>query len=69
MRFGVGWSSDEVVPRLVHLVLAREPFRSLRGRCRVDARGRLLEPSSGSGLNLSRYGPAVREVPALEPGA
>lgn len=65
----MGWYSEQVVPRLVHLVLAREPFRALRPRCLASARGRVLELGAGSGLNLPHYGAAVREVLALEPNA
>ena len=65
----MGWYSEVVVPRLVHLVLSREPFRGLRPRALAPAQGRVLELGAGSGLNLPHYGPAVHEVLALEPNA
>ena len=63
----VGLWSSQCLPRLLHLTMRGFPFRQQRPRCVGAAAGRVLEIGFGSGLNLSHYGPGVRELLALEP--
>lgn len=58
---------DIVVPRLCDLAMRNRLFVPYRARIAGAAEGRVLEIGIGSGLNLPFYGPAVRELLALDP--
>lgn len=56
-----------VVPRLTDLAMRNERLEPYRRRALGAAGGRVLEIGIGSGLNLTRYPPAVCALLALEP--
>lgn len=56
-----------VVPRLTDLAMRNKHLGPYRERVIGAAEGRVLEIGVGSGLNLARYPPAIRELVALEP--
>lgn len=56
-----------VVPRLTDLAMRNRHLGPYRERVIGAAEGRVLEIGVGSGFNLARYPPAVRELLALEP--
>ncbi|MFC0809034.1 class I SAM-dependent methyltransferase [Ensifer sp. P24N7] len=63
----MGLYSDIIWPKLCDLSMRNDRLRPYRERVIGAAEGRVLEIGAGSGLNLSFYRPAVREVLALEP--
>jgi SAM-dependent methyltransferase len=63
----VGLYRKLVIPRLTDLAMRNKQLEPYRERVIGAAEGRVLEIGVGSGLNLARYPPSVREVLALEP--
>jgi ubiquinone/menaquinone biosynthesis C-methylase UbiE len=57
---------ERILPHLVHLAMRQEGLSPYRQRCVSAARGRVLEIGVGSGLNLSLYGAAAKEVVGLD---
>jgi len=63
----VGLYRKLIVPRLTDLAMRNKHLGPYRQRVIGAAWGRVLEIGVGSGLNIARYPPAVRELLALEP--
>lgn len=63
----MGWWSDQVVPRMVDLLLRSDDVDRLRASACDGLHGDVLEIGFGSGLNCVHYPAAVRSVTAIEP--
>ncbi len=67
-RMGVSrWWDEQVVPRVVDVVLADRVVGAWRSRACAQAHGDVLELGFGSGGNLGHYPAAVGRVLAVEP--
>jgi ubiquinone/menaquinone biosynthesis C-methylase UbiE len=65
----VSFYARHVLPSLLHAAMRQEVLRPFRARIAGAAEGRVLEVGIGSGLNLTLYGAAVREVIGVDPSA
>ena len=63
----MGWYTEQIVPRLVDVVLGTAQHRRLRERVAAELHGTVVEIGFGSGLNLPHLPPTVTEVLAVEP--
>jgi ubiquinone/menaquinone biosynthesis C-methylase UbiE len=63
----MGWYDDQVLPRLIDLLLRGREFREIRTRVAADLEGEVLEIGFGSGLNVPHYPPAIDRVRAVDP--
>ena len=63
----MGWYADQVLPRLIDVVLSGREFREIRARVAAGLDGEVLEVGFGSGLNVPHYPPAITRVRAIDP--
>ncbi len=63
----MGWWGDQVVPRMVDVVLGNDEVGKLRAKACTGLHGQVLEVGFGSGLNIGYYPPEVTGVAAVEP--
>lgn len=63
----MGWYEEQVVPRLVDVVLKRPEFAEVRQRVAAGLEGEVLELGFGSGLNLPFCPRSVSRVLAIDP--
>ena len=63
----VGFYGDQIVPRVIDVVMARQEFTPIRARIAADLAGEVLEVGFGSGLNVAHYPAAVNRVRAVDP--
>ncbi|MBI4082007.1 MAG: class I SAM-dependent methyltransferase [Candidatus Lambdaproteobacteria bacterium] len=63
----MGFWSDQVVPRMVHVSMKAKPVAEVRGKALAAAGGTVLEVGFGSGLNLAHYPAGVTRLLAVEP--
>ena len=63
----MGFYENQVLPRLVDVVLRRSDFVEMRQRAAVGLSGEVLEVGFGSGLNVPYYPPTVERVRAVDP--
>jgi ubiquinone/menaquinone biosynthesis C-methylase UbiE len=63
----VGFYDDQVLPRVINVVLGTQEFREIRERVAAPLSGDVLEVGFGSGLNVPYYPEAVRRVAAVDP--
>jgi ubiquinone/menaquinone biosynthesis C-methylase UbiE len=63
----MGIYANQVLPRLVDLVMRRREFIEIRERVAADLDGEVLEVGFGSGLNVPHYPPRVTRVLAVDP--
>jgi|SRR6185369_1182315 len=63
----MGFYTDHVLPRVIHLVLGNLDFAALRREYLGDIEGTVREIGFGSGLSLPFYSPAVLRLYAVEP--
>jgi ubiquinone/menaquinone biosynthesis C-methylase UbiE len=63
----MGFYENQVVPRLIDLVMSRRELTSIRARVAASLDGDVLEVGFGSGLNVPHYPPAVTRVRAVDP--
>ncbi len=63
----MGFYEDQVLPRVVHLLLAGAAMARLRRPVLAGLSGTVVELGFGSGSNVGLYPPAVDRVLAVEP--
>jgi ubiquinone/menaquinone biosynthesis C-methylase UbiE len=63
----VGFYEDQVLPRVIDLMLGSKRMGKLRRRALEGLRGTVVEIGFGSGTNVPYYPPAVEEVYAVDP--
>jgi ubiquinone/menaquinone biosynthesis C-methylase UbiE len=63
----MGFYENQVLPRLVDVVLRRSDFAEMRQRVAGGLSGEVLEVGFGSGLNVPYYPQAVERVRAVDP--
>jgi ubiquinone/menaquinone biosynthesis C-methylase UbiE len=63
----MGLYADQVLPRIINVILAGQEFRRIRARVASGLAGEVLELGFGSGLNVPYYPPQVQQVFAVDP--
>lgn len=63
----MGLYRDQLLPRVIDLVLSGDEFGKIRQRVASGLSGEVLEVGFGSGLNVPFYPPAVERVLAVDP--
>jgi ubiquinone/menaquinone biosynthesis C-methylase UbiE len=63
----VSYYEDQVVPRIIDVVLGTKAVGQLRQQVASGLSGDVLEVGFGSGLNVPYYPPAVTRVQAVDP--
>jgi ubiquinone/menaquinone biosynthesis C-methylase UbiE len=63
----MGVYEEQVLPRLIDVVLSGKEFRELRARVSAGLEGEVLEVGFGSGRNVPHYPAAVERVRAVDP--
>jgi len=65
----MGIYGEQVLPRLIDLVMRDRELAEIRSRVAGRLAGEVLEIGFGSGLNVPHYPPAVTRVRAVDPAA
>jgi len=63
----VGFYDDQVLPRIVNVLLGTKESRKLRARAVAGLEGEVLEIGFGSGLNVPLYPEKVTKILAVDP--
>ena len=63
----MGFYDDQVLPRIINVLLDNKEFGKVRHRVASGLCGEVLEIGFGSGLNVPHYPPTVRRVRAVDP--
>src|SRR5579859_6335150 len=63
----MGFYSDQILPRVTEVIMARKQFGPIRARVAAGLDGEVVEIGFGSGLNIAYYPPAVHRVQAVDP--
>ena len=63
----MGFYADQVLPRVINVVLANRELAEVRQRVASGLSGDVLEVGFGSGLNVPFYPSSVRKVLAVDP--
>jgi ubiquinone/menaquinone biosynthesis C-methylase UbiE len=63
----MGFYADQVLPRVMDLVLREDELNAIRARVASDLSGEVLKVGFGSGRNVAHYPPAVTRVLAVDP--
>jgi ubiquinone/menaquinone biosynthesis C-methylase UbiE len=63
----MSWYGDQVLPRLIDVVLSTREITEIRARVAGGLEGEVLEVGFGSGRNVPHYPAAVTRVRAVDP--
>jgi len=63
----VGFYAEQILPRVINVVLDNKECARMRARVAEGLRGDVVEVGFGSGLNVPHYPPTVRRVRAVDP--
>lgn len=63
----MGFYTDQILPRVIDVVLGGRRFGRLRARAMAGLSGEVLEIGFGSGTNVAWYPDTVRSVVAVDP--
>jgi SAM-dependent methyltransferase len=63
----VGFYEDQVLPRVINVLLGTREFKGIRARVASGLSGEILEVGFGSGLNVPFYPTGLQRVLAVDP--
>lgn len=63
----MGYYENQILPRLIDVVLSRQQFSEVRSRVTAGLEGDVVEVGFGSGLNVPHYPSEINKLKAIDP--